>query len=127
MTKRAKSPEEIDLVWSEAFNVADGEAVLSLYEPGAVFVLPNGDGVEGPAAIGEALGGFFAMKPRIDLRTQRVLRTGDTALVYSSWTVTGTAEDGSPIELTGNAKVVVREQSDGTWKFVIDDPGWLPA
>src|SRR5438105_5815478 len=106
----ARSPEEIDAVWSEAFNAGDGEAVLSLYEAGAAFVLPTGDVVEGPAAIGEALGGFLAMKPSIDLRTEKVLRNGDTALVYSSWTVTGTADDGTAVEMTGNAKVVLREQ-----------------
>ena len=119
-----KSPEDIDPAFAEAFNAGDGEAVLSLYEPDAVFVVPSGEIVEGPAAIGEALGGFLAMKPTIDLRTERILRTGDTALVYSSWTVTGTDPDGSPVEMTGNSKVVLREQADGTWKFVIDDPGW---
>ena len=123
----AHSPEEIDKVWSEAFNAGDGEAVLSLYEPDAVFVMPTGEMVEGVAAIGEAVAPFFAMKPRIDLRTQTVLRSGGLAMIYSSWTVNGTGEDGSPVEMTGQSKVVVREQPDGTWKFVLDDPGWNPA
>src|SRR5581483_10794193 len=79
----ARSPEEIDAEWSEAFNAGDGEAVLALYEPGAAFVLPTGDVIEGVDNIAQALGGFFAMKPRIDLRTTRVLRSGDTAIVYS--------------------------------------------
>ena len=43
----ARTPEEIDPVWSEAFNAGDAEAVLSLYEPGAAFVLPTGETVEG--------------------------------------------------------------------------------
>jgi uncharacterized protein (TIGR02246 family) len=119
----AKSPEDIDPAFTEAFNAGNGEAVLSLYEPGAAFVAPSGDVVEGPTAIGEALGGFLAMKPSIDLRTERIIRTGDTALIYSSWTVKGTGPDGA-VEMTGNSKVVVREQADGTWKFLIDDPGW---
>jgi uncharacterized protein (TIGR02246 family) len=124
MAQSARSPEEIDSTWMEAFNAGDGEAILSLYEPGAVFVLPSGDAIEGIEAIGQTVGGFFAMKPRIDLRTDRVLRSGDMAVVYSNWTVAGTGEDGSPVEMTGNSTVVVREQPDGTWKFVIDDPGW---
>jgi uncharacterized protein (TIGR02246 family) len=119
-----KSPEDIDPTFAEAFNTADGETLLSLYEPGAAFVEPSGAVIEGPEAIAEVLGPFFAMKPQIDLRTERILRTGDTALVYSSWTVTGTAEDGSPVVMTGDSKIVVREQADGTWKLVIDDPGW---
>jgi uncharacterized protein (TIGR02246 family) len=120
----AKSPEDIDPAFTEAFNAGNGEGVLSLYEPEAAFVLPSGDVVNGPGAIGEALGGLLATKPRIDLRTERIIRTGDTALVYSSWTQTGTGPDGSAVQMTGKSKVVVREQADGTWKFVIDDPGW---
>ena len=123
----AHSPEEIDIAFSEALNAGDGEAVLSLYEPGAVFVVPTGELAEGTAAIAEAVGAFFAMKPRIDLRTEKVLRSGDLAMVSSSWNVTGTAEDGSPVEMTGNSTVVVRKQADGTWKLVLDDPGWNPA
>ncbi|HVW35517.1 MAG TPA: SgcJ/EcaC family oxidoreductase [Acidimicrobiia bacterium] len=120
----AHSPEEIDTAFSEAFNAGDGEAVLALYEPGAVFVAPTGEPAEGTPAIAEVVGPFFAMKPRIDLRTERVLRSGDLAMVSSSWTVDGTGEDGSPVEMTGHSTVVVRRQPDGTWKFVLDDPGW---
>jgi uncharacterized protein (TIGR02246 family) len=121
----ARTPEEIDAVWAEAFNAGDAEAVLALYEPGAAFVLPTGDVVEGLAAIAETLNGFLAMKPRIDLRTKKVLQAGDTAVVYSTWTLSATAPDGSAVEMAGDPTVVVRRQPDGTWRFVIDDPGWI--
>lgn len=120
----ARSPEEMDAEWSEAFNAGDGEAVLALYEPGAAFVLPTGDVIQGVDNIAEALGGFFAMKPRIDLRTTKVLRSGDTAIVYSTWSVTGTGPDGTTLEMSGDSTVALRESADGTWRFVIDDPGW---
>lgn len=120
----ARSPEEIDPTFEAAFNAKDGATLLSLYEDGAAFVLPTGDVIHGPAAIGEALGPFFAMDPTMVMKTERVIRAGDTALVYSSWTVTGTAEDGSAVEMAGDSKVVLREQVDGTWKFALDDPGW---
>ena len=119
----AKSPEDMDPAFMEAFNAGDGETLLALYEPDAAFVVPSGEVIVGPAAIGEALAGFSDLKPKIDLRTERILRNGDTALVYSSWTVNGTGPDG-PVVMTGNSTVVVREQSDGTWRFAIDDPGW---
>lgn len=120
----ARSPEEMDGEWSEAFNAGDGEAVLALYEPGAAFVLPTGDVIEGVDNIAQALGGFFAMKPRIDLRTTKVLRSGDTAIVYSTWTATGTAADGTTLEMSGDSTVALRQSAEGTWRFVIDDPGW---
>lgn len=31
----AKSPEEMDPEWTEAFNSGNGEALLALYDPGA--------------------------------------------------------------------------------------------
>lgn len=119
----AKSPEDLDPTFEAAFNARDTETLLSLYEPEATFVVPTGETVVGPAAIAEVLGPFFEMNPQIDLRTERVLQTGDLALVYSSWTVNGTGPDG-PVVMTGDSKVVLREQADSTWKLIIDDPGW---
>ena len=120
----ARTPEEIDAEWMEAFNAGNGEAVLALYEPAAAFVLPTGEVVEGAETIGQVLGGFLAMKPRIDLRTKKVVRAGDIALVYSTWTLSATAPDGTALEMAGDSAVVLRPQADGTWKFVVDDPGW---
>lgn len=120
----ARSPEEMDTEWAEAFNAGNGEALLGLYEPGAAFVMPTGEVIEGVENIAQALGGFFALKPSIDLKTRQVVRSGDLAIVYSTWTVTGTAPDGTALEMTGEPTVVLREQPDGTWRFAIDDPGW---
>ncbi|MGH8973821.1 MAG: YybH family protein [Acidimicrobiia bacterium] len=121
----ARTPEEIDPIWAEAFNAGDADAVLALYEPGAAFVIPTGEVISGLEAIGQTLNGFLAMKPRIDLQTKKVLVSGDTALVFSAWTLSATADDGSAVEMAGNAAIVVRQQSDGTWRLVIDDPGWI--
>ena len=120
----AKSPEDNNPEWAEAFNAGDGEALLALYDPEARFVMPTGDVLEGVGAIAEALGGFFALQPQIDLRTERVLRCGDTAISNGSWTVTGTAPDGAAVEMSGRDTVVLREQDDGMWRMVFDDPGW---
>jgi hypothetical protein len=43
----AKSPDDIDRTFAEAFNAGNGEAVLSLYEPKAAFVLPSGEVIQG--------------------------------------------------------------------------------
>jgi uncharacterized protein (TIGR02246 family) len=120
----AKSPETNNAEWAEGFNAGDGEALLALYDPEARFVMPTGDVLEGVEAIGQALGGFFALQPRIDLRGERVVRCGDTAITNSSWTVTGTGPDGAAVEMSGRDTVLLREQPDGTWRMIFDDPGW---
>ena len=121
---KAQTPEELDPLWTQAFNDGDADGVLSLYEPGAAFVLPTGEVALGVEAIRETLDGYLAMKPRIDLRTRKFFTAGDVTLVYSGWTLSATAEDGSAVEMAGNAAVVSRQQPDGTWRIAIDDPGW---
>ena len=120
----AKSPEDNNAEFAEGFNAGDGEALMALYDPQAKFVMPTGDVVEGVEAIGQVLEGFFALKPHIDIRTERVLRLGDTAISNGLWTVTGTAPDGTALEMTGRDTIILREQADGTWRMLLDDPGW---
>ena len=34
----------------------------------------------------------------------------------------GTGADGNPVNFTGTATDVLRQQSDGTWRIIIDNP-----
>ena len=63
----ARKPEELDVLFANAINAGDIEAVIKLYEPGASLMPEPGQVVSGVKAIREALGGFLAMKPRIKL------------------------------------------------------------
>jgi ketosteroid isomerase-like protein len=42
--------------------------------------------------------------------------------VISRWTLTGSRQDGSPLEMTGQTSDVVRRQADGSWRLAIDNP-----
>jgi ketosteroid isomerase-like protein len=44
------------------------------------------------------------------------------AVNWASWTLTGTGPDGAPMEMQGRGYDVMRRQSDGSWKMVIDSP-----
>ena len=87
-----------------------------------VLVPQPGQVVHGTAAIREALLGFLALKLPIRLERKRVLEKGDMALVSSTWSLSGTGPDGTAVDLGGNTTEVIRRQSDGTWRYVIDDP-----
>ena len=119
----AREPEEAHRLWTERFKAGDLEGLLALYEPTATFMPQPGQAVSGTAAIREALGGFFGLKPTFDMvEIKPAIRSDDLALLHSSWTLNGTGPDGSPINLSGTTADVVRRQSDGTWLFVIDNP-----
>jgi len=118
----AKSPDEMIRVWSEAFNGGDLEGILSLYEPGATLVQQSGATATGHAALRQAFTGFLAGQPRIDATTRKVVQVGDLAVTFGDWTLRVRDADGTPREVTGRSTEVLRRQTDGTWRYVIDDP-----
>jgi ketosteroid isomerase-like protein len=69
-----------------------------------------------------SLAAFIAMKGTLNLKVDRVLEAGDLALVAGVWSFTGTGPDGEPVKLTARNADVLRRQSDGSWRFVIDNP-----
>jgi ketosteroid isomerase-like protein len=60
---------------------------------------------------------------KITMDVVRVVRAGDDlAVLYNDWRLVGRAADGSPFAMTHKAMEIVRRQSDGTWRFAVDDP-----
>jgi len=51
------------------------------------------------------------------LITQYVIEQGDIALLSNRWTATFDGAD-----ISASSAEVARRQSDGTWKYVIDNP-----
>ena len=118
----ARKPEETDLLDADAVNAGDVNASLALYEPGASFVPGPGQVATGIDAIRQVVGSFFDMKPKLSVEVEQVVQAGDIAPLYSRWTFAGTGRDGSAVNMSGRATKVVRQQPDGTWRYVIDDP-----
>ena len=116
------SPEEVVQTFYRAFNNGDIETIVALYEPRAMLVAQPGQVAEGHTAIREALRAFFAMKPTLTLQKHKVVAGGDIALSMDTWTLTGTGPDGQPVSMEGTAVEVLRQQSDGRWLYVIDNP-----
>jgi uncharacterized protein (TIGR02246 family) len=118
----AHKPEEAHTLFEEAFNAADLDALVELYEPEAVTFDSQGQLVKGSQAIREALQSFLAWKPQIKLETKSVIHTGDLALLRGEWQMKGTGPDGKPVEIAHKSSEVVRRQDDGTWRYIIDHP-----
>ena len=118
----AQRPEDAHRLFEEAFNVADLDALVALFEPEAVTFDSQGQLAEGSQAIGIALQSFLALKSQIKLETKSAIQVGDLALLRGEWQMKGTNPDGEPIEIGHKSSEVVRRQADGTWRFVIDHP-----
>jgi ketosteroid isomerase-like protein len=117
-------PTEFGRVYVESFNSGSLDALLALYEPG-IAMLPqpgSGEAVTGTDAVRQVLSGFLATKGRMDGDVRKVVRSGELALVCTDWSLTGNGQDGNPVDVRGQATDVLRQQADGTWRIVIDNP-----
>jgi uncharacterized protein (TIGR02246 family) len=116
------TPDEVLNSIVEGINTGNVESLMTLYEPEACFAFQPGQIIKGQQGIRQSLQGFVDMKGNLNLKVKRVLQTGNLALVISEWSFNGTGNDGNPVDLNETAADVLHQQSDGTWRFIIDNP-----
>jgi uncharacterized protein (TIGR02246 family) len=116
------TPEQVLESIVTGINSGDLDSLMTLYESEAAFATEPGSLAHGPAGVREALTGFISMNGKLDLDVTRVLEAGDLALVIGVWSFNGTGPDGEPVRLAASNADVLRRQTDGTWRFVIDNP-----
>lgn len=98
------------------------DALVALYEPGAVFVPSPGVVHTGRSQIGGALAEILGLSPVMETNVRAVHQADDVALVIVDWSLRGTSPDGSAVAQSGQSADVLRRQSDGTWRVLIDHP-----
>ena len=117
----ATTPEQIYQLFESAFNAADIDGLMELYESNAALIAQPGSVDHGSEQVRAALQGFLALKGRITLNTKLVFTVGDLAYLSNTWSLSGTGPDGNPVALGATTAEVARRQADGTWRYVIDN------
>src|SRR5215207_2464297 len=105
----------------EKFN-AGNVSLINMYESDACFVVQPGQVVNGLENIRRSLLGFIDMNGNLESKVKEVIQTTNLALVNTEWSFSGTGPDGKPVNIAGKATDVLRQQSDGTWHILIDNP-----
>jgi ketosteroid isomerase-like protein len=109
-------------LFQDATNRADLDAMIGLYEPNPAFATHRG-AESGTDALRTHLTDLLAMRPRFErVTTTKVFEASGIALTCSDWIATATDPAGTPMTMTGRGTEVARQQRDGTWLLVIDDP-----
>ncbi len=109
--RRANEPEELARLFLEQANQGTVEGLVALYEPGAVLALPDGRLAVGAEEIRRFYSTLLSTKPHFEPGTQRpVLRARNLALTSSQLTTGAVTAE------------VARQQPDGSWLWVIDQP-----
>ena len=116
------TPQQVLQSIVSGINSGNLESLMPLYESDAAFATEPGSLAPGASGIRGALTGFISMNCTLDLEVTRVLEVDDLALVVGVWSFDGTGPDGEPVRLEAQNADVLRRQTDGTWRFVIDNP-----
>jgi len=117
------TPAQVITDFAAALHDGRVDDAVALYEPDAAFIpQPGAEPLHGLDQIRAALAGFAALRPTLTPDIRKVVQTGDIATVLNSWTLDGTAPDGSALRLSGTSADVMRRRPDGTWALLIDDP-----
>jgi uncharacterized protein (TIGR02246 family) len=121
MSKNSTSEEVLHSV-VEGINTGNLDSLMKDYEPEACFASQPGRIIKGHESIRQGLQNFIDMRGKLESKVKRVLQTGDLALVISEWSYSGTGPDGKPVNLAATSTDVLRQQSDGAWRILIDNP-----
>lgn len=116
------SPEEVLNSVTKGINSGDLDFLMTLYEPNACFASQPGQLARDSRGIRDCLRYFIDMNGQLNLKVNRVLQADDLALVTTNWSFNGTASDGKEVSLACQSTDVLRQQPDGSWRFVIDNP-----
>ena len=119
-----EEPGPIDVITRlvTAVNACDLESAVALFEPGASFVIKPGLVVNGTRGIRQALEGFMALKPTLTIDSQQVVQAGDVAQYCARWNLRGIDPLGTDMQLGGRSSSILRQQADGRWLFLVDNP-----
>jgi ketosteroid isomerase-like protein len=121
MTKKM-TPEEVLSSVAEGINTGELDSLMTFYEAGACFASRPGQLAKSPESVRQSLRSFIDLKGKLDLKVKRVIQASDLALVTTEWSFSGTGPDGNPVNMAAKSADVLRKQTDGTWRFVIDNP-----
>lgn len=122
MTKEQQSVLKTIEAMTSAFHAGDIEGVMNSYETEATILFEPGSPVTDAEAIKQMFQGAFTLNPLFEYSGHQVIITGDIAVHFAPWKMSGKTPDGQAIEQSGLSVAVLRKQTDGRWLIVIDNP-----
>lgn len=111
-----KRAEDAHATLAAAFNTGNVATVLSMYDFNGIIVPEPGKPVSGKEKFEEAIRAILSIKGKMEIKTVYCLQTGNLAVGRSEWNIT----DGNEVKVSAKGIEVMKQQTDGTWKIVID-------
>jgi len=111
-----KRAEDAHATLAAAFNTGDVATVMNMYDVSGIIVPEPGKPVSGKEKFEEAIRAILSIKGKMEIKTVYCLQTGNIAVGRSEWNIT----DGKEVKVSAKGIEVMKQQTDGTWKIVVD-------
>jgi ketosteroid isomerase-like protein len=129
----ARTPAQLLQLLGERIRAKDVDGIIALHEPEAAIVNYDLSVIRGHAAIRTFYVDWFNSDPVLTVTPQQTVLAGGqrgsdgkirgrTAAVMGDYSLEQTAPDGTRESFTGDFCDTVRQQPDGTWLYILDDP-----
>jgi uncharacterized protein (TIGR02246 family) len=116
----ANDPQQMHELFAKFFNSKDIDGLVSLYEPDAILASAPGESARGTKQIRASLEALLAMDLTVEFGEKTIVLEADgLALTHGTWKLV--TKDGSPAGEATTAEVA-RRGTDGTWRYVLDNP-----
>ena len=104
------------------FEQGNLDVVMSTYEKDAAIMFEPGTAVTDATVAKQIFAEFKALNPKFTYSGHEVIVSGDIAVHIAPWSMLGKTPDGQEVTQSGLSVAVLRQQDDGSWKMVIDNP-----
>lgn len=122
--KLARQPDDCSRLLVAALESGDIETTVALYESGAVLFKKSGDTMAGLDAIRENNAAVIALKPKFTIEFIKFTLSDDGMIAMNRMKadLAFTKPDGQSVTTHVDTLEVLRKQTDGSWRYIIDDP-----
>lgn len=111
-----KRAEDAHATLAAAFNTGDVNTVMNMYDVTGIIVPEPKKPVSGKEKFEEAIKAILSIKGTMEIKTVYCLQTGNIAVGRSEWSIT----EGNEVKISAKGIEVMKEQTDGTWKIIVD-------
>lgn len=129
----AKTPEKLLKLLGERIVARDVNGIIALHEPEAAIVNYDGSIIRGHKQIRAFYVEWFTSNPVLTVNPRQTVVAGGnrgndgkihghTASIMGDYSLRQTRPDGTPESFTGSFCDIVRQQPDGSWLYVNDNP-----
>lgn len=124
MTQTASTPEQCNRILLAALEAGDIDTSIAVYESDAVLFKKSGETLKGHEAIRQNNAFLIGLKPKFTIEFIKTTFSGDGSIATNRMkaSMAGTNADGRSVQGEIDTLEVLRQQKDGSWKYIIDDP-----